>query len=53
MAKPSPDDMKDSSFGEIYSPEASDFDPWGDWQTKLAVGVLIALACGVFLYCTQ
>jgi hypothetical protein len=31
--------------GKIYSPEASDYSRFGDWQTKAVYGVLIVIAC--------
>ena len=35
---------------EIYSPEASDVSPYGDWQTKVILGLLVFAGLGcVFL----
>ncbi len=50
MTEPSPDDMKDPSNWAIYSPESSDDQRFGDWQTKLVASIFVIIACGIAMY---
>ena len=36
--------------GMIYSPEASDDHPLGDWQTKLAIALFVLVVVGLVIW---
>lgn len=37
----------------IYSPEDSDTHPWGDWQTKVTAGAMLAVLCALVFLVAQ
>lgn len=42
--------MSDPEDGKIYSPEASDGQRFGDWQTKIVGAILVVVVSGLLMF---